>query len=355
MSETPSSKLARLAELAADESLGQISVEDRAELEILREELGGSGESDALGELIAGFDAASDGADGMPEDVAARLIARGRAVVGATSGTGGAPAPLPFEPPRASAAWKAALVAAVVVAAVSVTIAVVTVSNRTRAIEAWDAERQTLLAKVESNQTLLDEARGATEQLRFALAEREELTETQRVQILAARERELAFAQRLADATSTIDALNTRVAMYEEPVPPEVLALNRQKLMDVPDTVQIAWAPFNVEGSLAEQQSVTGDVVWNDELEEGYLRFVGLEPNDPDIEQYQVWVIDRRGMEQKVSGGVFDVNAMGEIIVPIDPSLDVSRVSLFAITIEEPGGTVVPDLRRRVVYAPVEG
>ncbi len=68
-----------------------------------------------------------------------------------------------------------------------------------------------------------------------------------------------------------------------------------------------------------------------------------------------MWVVDRRGMEQKVSGGVFDVNAKGEIIVPIDPSLDVSRVSLFAITIEEPGGTVVPDLRRRVVYAPVEG
>ena len=355
MNESPSSKLARLAELAADESLGQISVEDRAELEVLRDELGESGESTVLGELIAGFDAASHGADGMPEDVAARLVARGRAVVGAASGSAVSPASLPFESPRASLGWKAALVAAVVVAAVSVTVAVITVSNRTRATEAWNAERQTLLAKMESNQTMLAEARGATEQLRLALAESEDLTQTQRTQILAARERELEYAQQLADATSTIDALNTTVAMYEEPIPPEILAQNRQKLLDVPNTVQIAWAPFDVEGGPAEQRSVTGDVVWNDELEEGYLRFVGLEPNDPDVEQYQVWVIDRRGMEQKVSGGVFDVNALGEIIVPIDPSLDVSRVSLFAITIEEPGGTVVPDLQRRVVYAPVEG
>ncbi|MFG0259444.1 MAG: hypothetical protein ACF8LK_03745 [Phycisphaerales bacterium JB041] len=349
MSETPSTKLTRLAELAADESLGQISVEDRAELEVLREQLGETGESDALGELILGFDAASGGGEEMPDDVAARLIARGRAVVGA--GT----EPIPFAPARSSAAWKVALVAAAVVAAVSVTVAVITVSSRTRATEAWNAERQTLLAKAESNQALLAEARGATEQLRLALAERDELTESQREEILAARERELEYAQRLADATSTIDALNTRVAMYEEPIPPEVLAINRQKLLDVPDTVQIAWAPFDVEGGLAEQRQVTGDVVWNDALEEGYLRFVGLEPNDPNVEQYQVWVIDRRGMEQKVSGGVFDVNERGEIIVPIDPSLDVSRVSLFAITIEEPGGTVVPDLRRRVVYAPVEG
>ena len=353
MNETPSSKLARLAELAADESLGQISVEDRAELEVLREELGETGESDALGELIAGFDAANDGADEMPAEVSARLIARGRAVVGATSGP--STAPLPFDPPRSSVGWKAALVAAVVVAAVSVTVAVITVSNRTRATEAWNAERQTLLAKVESNQSLLAEARGATEQLRLALAESEDLTQTQRTQIVAARERELEYAQQLADATSKIDALNTTIAMYEQPIPPEVLAVNRQKLLDVPNTVQIAWAPFDVEGGPAEQRSVTGDVVWNDELEEGYLRFVGLEPNDPNVEQYQVWVVDRRGMEQKVSGGVFDVNARGEIIVPIDPSLDVSRVSLFAITIEEPGGTVVPDLRRRVVYAPVEG
>lgn len=72
MNETPSNKLARLAELAADESLGQISVEDRAELEVLREEFGETGQSDALGELITSFDAANDVAEEMPADVADR-------------------------------------------------------------------------------------------------------------------------------------------------------------------------------------------------------------------------------------------------------------------------------------------
>ncbi len=82
---------------------------------------------------------------------------------------------------------------------------------------------------------------------------------------------------------------------------------------------------------------------------------MGLRPNDPSVEQYQIWVIDERGMEQKVSGGVFNASADGEIVVPINPSIDLRRVALFAVTIEEPGGTVVPSLKRRVVIAPREG
>ena len=101
-----------------------------------------------------------------------------------------------------------------------------------------------------------------------------------------------------------------------------------------------------------EQPGVGGDVVWNDTLQQGYLRFVGLEINDPTKEQYQVWVIDDRGMEQKVSGGVFNATADGEVIVPIEPGIDVGRVQVFAITVEEPGGIWVPDLKRRVVVAP---
>jgi anti-sigma-K factor RskA len=124
-------------------------------------------------------------------------------------------------------------------------------------------------------------------------------------------------------------------------------------MLEVPDTIRIAWAPFNLDGApAAEQPNIQGDVVWNDRLESGYLRFVGLKPNDPAIEQYQVWVIDERGLEQKVSGGVFNATADGEVIVPIDPGIAVGRVALFAITVEKPGGTWVPDLKRRVVVAP---
>ena len=65
-------------------------------------------------------------------------------------------------------------------------------------------------------------------------------------------------------------------------------------------------------------------------------------------------MIDERGLEQKVSGGVFNASAEGEIIVPIEPGIDVGRVALFAVTVENPGGTWVPDLSRRVVIAPRE-
>lgn len=75
--------------------------------------------------------------------------------------------------------------------------------------------------------------------------------------------------------------------------------------------------------------------MWSNELQEGYIRFVGL--------------------EQKVSGGVFNASADGEIIVPITPGIDVGHVALFAITVENPGGTWVPDLTRRVVVAPRDG
>lgn len=356
MTEKPSN-LQRLAELAADESLGQISVEDRAELEALREELGAQTEDEnVLGDLLVAFDDAAGGTETMPTDLAARIVSRGRRVVGSPGAQAETPpAPLLFEPPSGSIAWRVVLVAAVVVAAVSATIAVIAVTNRARALESWNTEREVLLAKVESNETLLAQARTATEELRVALEDNKTLTQEERQQRLAAQEESLRLAERLASATSQIDSLAERVARYEEPADPAVLARNRQKLLEVPDTIRVAWQPFDLENNPAEQRTVRGDVVWNDDLEEGYLRFVGLEPNDPNIEQYQVWVIDERGMEQKVSGGVFNATADGEVIVPIVPGIDVHRVALFAVTIEEPGGTWVPDLKRRVVVAPVEG
>lgn len=355
MSQSPST-LQRLAELAADETLGQLSVEDRAELERLREELGIPGPSDTnriLGELAVAFDAAEPQTETLPESLRTKLVARGRRVVGPTAPD--APAPIPLAAAGASTRFKAALLAAGLIAAVSATVAVVSIINRAREHDRWQDERQALQTRVEENETLLAAAQTSADELRIALAASETLTQTQQERIVAAQQRELQYAQQLAEATSTIDGLSTKVAMYEEPIPPEILAANRQKLLEVPDTIRVAWQPFDLPDSPAEQRLVQGDVVWNDELEEGYLRFVGLEPNDPSIEQYQVWVIDDRGMEQKVSGGVFNATADGEVIVPIVPGIDVHRVALFAVTIEEPGGTWVPDLRRRVVVAPVEG
>jgi hypothetical protein len=161
-----------------------------------------------------------------------------------------------------------------------------------------------------------------------------------------------AHAQRLTALTRELDEAKLTIARFEAPADPAMLAANRTKLLEVPDTIRVAWQPFDLPDKPAELKNITGDVVWNDKLQTGYLRFVGLKVNDPAIEQYQVWVIDERGMEQKVSGGIFNATAQGEVIVPIEPGIDVGRVALFAITIEKPGGTWVPDLERRVVVAP---
>ena len=89
---------------------------------------------------------------------------------------------------------------------------------------------------------------------------------------------------------------------------------------------------------------VTGDVVWNNERQEGYLRLVGMPANDPNIAQYQLWIVDPERDANPVDGGVFDVpQGAGEIIIPIHAKLDVSDPDAFAITREQPGGVVVSD------------
>ena len=45
---------------------------------------------------------------------------------------------------------------------------------------------------------------------------------------------------------------------------------------------------------------------------------------------------------------VFDVTSTGEVIVPINPKLHVTDATLFAVTVERPGGVVV-SMRERIV------
>lgn len=126
------------------------------------------------------------------------------------------------------------------------------------------------------------------------------------------------------------------------------------------DLVQVAWAPQE-DASLAtieaEGEAPFGDVVWSDTTQSGYMRFRGLKPNDPTVEQYQLWVFDEaRNAEHPVDGGVFDIaaadaNEDGEVIVPIDARLPITKATLFAITVERPGGVVVSDRSRLPLLA----
>lgn len=325
----------RLRELLADLQLHQLSPEEHAELDDLTQRAGDDGElTDIVGHLLVAFDEAQPGPD-LPAHLRDRLVAGGESFLAQRPGDRARGRIFP---------WLAAA-AAILIGTGAIVVALVVIGGRDHALEGAQARIVELERRVADNAAILATARQRVTELESSL-------DSSRQELAAAESRSLDLAQQLADATSRLDEAQLTIAQYEKPQDPEVLRRDRELLLEVPDTIRIAWSPFDLGGAPPEQQGVQGDVVWNDKLEQGYLRFVGLEPNDPDKEQYQVWIVDERGMEQKVSGGVFNATAQGEVIVPIEPGIDVGRVRLFAVTVENPGGTWVPDLNRRVVVAP---
>lgn len=118
-------------------------------------------------------------------------------------------------------------------------------------------------------------------------------------------------------------------------------------IANAPDVVEVAWSPWDSP----QITGVEGDVRWSESLQRGVMRFRGLPANDPSSSQYQLWIIDSRGMSQRVSGAVFNAPGDGRIEVPVEPLIPVRDVAAFAVTVEEPGGTWVSDMSRRVVIA----
>ena len=117
-----------------------------------------------------------------------------------------------------------------------------------------------------------------------------------------------------------------------------------------PETVAVSWAA----GPTAGDQPATGEVVWSPPEQAGVMRLVDLPVNDPTVEQYQLWIFDaERDERYPVDGGVFDVRQAGESFVPFRPRVPVSEVTLFAVTVEQPGGVVVSDRSRLPVLASV--
>lgn len=136
------------------------------------------------------------------------------------------------------------------------------------------------------------------------------------------------------------------------PIPPPPAEARAALLASAPDARAIAWTRTQDPAAA----SAEGDVVWSDSRREGYLRFRGLPANDPRASQYQLWIFDAERDERfPVDGGVFDVAASGETVVPIRAKLPVARATLFAITVEKPGGAVVSDRSRLPLLAKVGG
>lgn len=121
---------------------------------------------------------------------------------------------------------------------------------------------------------------------------------------------------------------------------PAGLALpdQQQALLSDPSTITLPWTPPSEAG----YEAVRGEVVWNGERQEGFLRLTGMPANDPSSAQYQLWIVDpSRDRQHPVDGGVFNVASSGEVIVPIDAKLPIDAPVAFAITLEQPGGVVV--------------
>ena len=114
----------------------------------------------------------------------------------------------------------------------------------------------------------------------------------------------------------------------------------RDELLADTASIRVPWAtPEDPAYS-----DVVGDVVWNDETQEGYMLLTGMPVNDPAVSQYQLWVVDPDRDSNPVDGGVFDIPAGQQtVVIPINAKLAVDDPVVFAITREQPGGVVVSE------------
>ncbi|GAB5495617.1 MAG: hypothetical protein Phyf2KO_06970 [Phycisphaerales bacterium] len=365
MADTPMRDSDRLDTLLALREVGNLSLEEQAELDDLLINASDEDRYDNLaGRLLVALDEESADAETLPPSLAAAIVHKGQSAVGSRGGSLQNTPQVSHQQDVSRTSLRTlrrnwGLFAGWSVAAIIAIGAGVGLFNLTGQLNKERDESSKAIAdarsQVDVNARIIEASRAREASIRAELTELQGELETAEIALADERSQRLELASQLADASAALDAAELHIAKLETPIDPAEIRENRTKLLEVPGTVRMAWQPFDLPDNPAEQQAVTGDVVWNDELEQGYLRFVGLAQNDPAVEQYQVWVIDERGLEQKVSGGVFNANAAGEIIVPIDPAIDVGQVALFAITIEEPGGTWVPDLARRVVVAQPAG
>lgn len=128
---------------------------------------------------------------------------------------------------------------------------------------------------------------------------------------------------------------------WPTPVPEDRLTpeqMREQLIGTAPDLVRATW--YSTDKDTPNQ--ISGDVVWSDAKQAGYVRLSGLPKNDPAKETYQLWIFDETQSEKTpISGGVFDITSDGEVIIQIDASLRAKKPRMFAITLEKPGGVMV--------------
>ena len=142
------------------------------------------------------------------------------------------------------------------------------------------------------------------------------------------------LSSELSTESGKIDALNTQIAKLTEKLP--LLQKFESLIQGESDTQRLEFAsasdPYN---------GLSGEVIWNDEKQEGYMSLENLAVNDPTKTQYQLWIVDPERDELPVDGGVFDITQKdGTQIIPIRNALAINKPVAFVITLEQPGGVV---------------
>ncbi|MEM6797556.1 MAG: anti-sigma factor [Acidobacteriota bacterium] len=119
------------------------------------------------------------------------------------------------------------------------------------------------------------------------------------------------------------------------------------------DLIRLPWTATEDPSA----QGAAGEVIWSPSQQRGYMTFSGLAANDPTVEQYQLWIFDAQQDERfPIGGNVFNIaeSATGEVVVEIQAGIEVVTPTLFAITVEKPGGVVVSSRERLPLLAKVE-
>jgi hypothetical protein len=169
------------------------------------------------------------------------------------------------------------------------------------------------------------------------------------VPTLPARRSVVAWSGWFAAAACLLLAITAFVTRPRGQVAGVAASEQRQALLaSAKDIVRIPWSATKD----AAGADVTGDIVWSNAEQKGYMFFSGLHPNDPTATQYQLWIFDKnQDARFPIDGGVFDITANGDVVVPIVAKIKVTEPTMFAVTVEKPGGVVVSTREHVVVLA----
>lgn len=137
----------------------------------------------------------------------------------------------------------------------------------------------------------------------------------------------------------------------ETPRPLTPNELREELLRNEASVYKASWGVGNVK----EFSDISGDIVWSEAKQTGYMRFRGLPVNDAEKTCYQLWIFDKtQDKATPIDGGVFNVQNEGEVIIPITAKLRALGPEMFAITIEKPGGVVVSKREKIAALAKIE-